>query len=302
MNGSVYTEFAKRVAEVAAKAKSRHLRNLSSADREDVRQEAVCEALRLWQKFDAAREPLEAFFDRRLNAARQRLRTQQKRDGVPADSDTLVAPDDPASSVEYRAELHYVNAALPGTESDIVGMLADDSTLAETAVACRVTVSAVRRAKRKARELPAPDFTPRPVGDVPRATAKRRSSDDPGGPAAIDIAIEEHLNAQVHRRAECKVCWRCSWFQSNVGAPHHFSASRVVEPEVAAAIEATARAKIAIIRERQGKPARGPAASARRQSRAPSAVVHAAGRALKAPPLNHACTPSAWLRPGVVIR
>jgi DNA-directed RNA polymerase specialized sigma24 family protein len=232
-----------------AAAAGRYLRNLPPADRDDVLADALLSSWEDRAEFDPTKEALEVWFEHKAKVARQRLGRQTRRHVAEQLNELLSAPDDPAFAAEAAQTVESLADGLPESQREALSRLAAGHSVRAVSIGLHLNRGAVRTLKKRLRRLQ--DISPRRSFAQP--TARRTDSDnDLRGLAPIDHEIEKLLHRPTTERADCPVCFRCSWFDGVL--PVKYGEPRHADAEIRAAVRAIEERKIEIANAQRVEP------------------------------------------------
>jgi hypothetical protein len=167
------------------------------------------------------------FFGLALNA-KKKIRREYRPLGASEALETLVAADNP----EAEAIRSEVFEKLTTEDLAIMAALEGGASVRQAARKCKASVSHVKQVKRRTRikllqiaEHAAPAVRREPTGS---------SDDDMREAAPIDHEIERMLRRPATSKADCPVCWRCSWFDGLL--PVKYAAKKLADAEITEAI------------------------------------------------------------------
>lgn len=219
-----------------SKRGSRYLRGLQRVDREDVIAAAVLACWEDKESFDPAVESLSDWFAVHLKAARRSFNGEQH---AVEELNERLSVDEPERAAETQQAVEKLADELTPDERKVAALLAKGYTLkaiaAELTTVSRLDLRQMSRKLKRLRDLlpERPIDRPAPV----QVTSMR-------GMAPIDHEIEKMLRRPASGRADCPVCWRCSWYMGLV--PGNYKPTKLADPDVQAAVQATEARKIKI--------------------------------------------------------
>lgn len=231
---SAVEQFTIELARVSKRLSPR-LKRMPRQDREEIVANALAWCWEHRDEFKPETMTLEQWWLYRVDAIRRTAAKQSKRDAERYSDvrvEVLTASDDTA----YEAD------ELTRIEKRVALALA--SKLSEREVRDRFNISygEMRNIMQRLRER----FEAQPDHPISRATQWRESDDSREAKAPIDHEIEHMLRRPKTERADCPVCWRCSWYYGL--QPTRYKARKLSDKELETAVHDTEARKIEIAR------------------------------------------------------
>lgn len=225
----------------AAKASRSLLAGLTRDDRDDALAAAM---LQCWETRDARGEtPVDEWFAQALSVAVRHIkRASRSRHYADMKMDEI---DSTSRSAEAQIEAEQLAKRLTRTEQDVASRLAHGYSLTHIAASLSMPHSELKKVMRKLRRLSDMNNTKQnPFNQRPPYAPGIENDYRDSQPAPIDHAIEAMLRRPKSERADCPVCWKCSYFKGMT--PKHYHPPQLVEPEIREAVTAIEARKIQI--------------------------------------------------------
>ena len=209
----------------AAKRALRLLRGLNATDRDDVLAAAILYA---WEDRANVGSDVDIWFRDHVRQARKEFPTNHH--SGQHELARMAAAEDTEREAALIELTERISADVDEADKPMLELYAQGFSVSEIAGRIQATPTFVRRRLRSVRNRIGPMRKWLP--DLPRTLATPVSQvsapeDDAAAPP-IDHAIEKMLRRPKTPRADCPVCWRCSWFDGL--APHkHLVLESVVD-------------------------------------------------------------------------
>lgn len=239
-------QFAIQLGRASSRAR-RHLRGLSSADKDDLLADAMLRCWETRESFDPTRRSVDDWFAETVRESRELKRGRRRREQPRFTSverlHELAAHEDTARIAESRQLAERVYEKLTDTERAIADDMAAGFSFREIRQRHDTSGTVTRRLYRQLQDI---------RGQLPDTRSLRtatvagisREADHPREAAPIDHEIEKMLRRPTTERADCPVCWRCMWFEGLT--PKNWSPPRLDDQEIWLAVTNTEQEKIRI--------------------------------------------------------
>lgn len=213
-----------------------YLRGLPPDAADDVLAHAVLLAWERRTEFDPAMQTLPRWFDKLVLEAQRALRAPKPHENYAELLADLSGAEDTERAAQLQQAVERLTSAFGEDARQVLKLRAEGMSIAAIAAEMKFDKAVVRAICTRGRKLGAEWLPDAPVSK--RAPRQPTSSDDDDSrPAPIDIEIERLLQRPKSERADCPICWRCTWYYGLRGGGHETEVDKRKD-DVAASVSA----------------------------------------------------------------